>query len=404
MPKLSSVSPPPLLHARAAILINAATGQILYAHNPDMELPMASTTKMMTAILFCERVAPNTIVTAGADAAHTGECSMHLKLGEKLSAHDLLRGMLLRSANDAAVAAADAAAGSVPAFVQLMNERAKQMGCLHTHFADPNGLPAPDHYSCARDLAMIGRAAMQVQRIRNVVDLKFARIHRSVDKLDEIMRNHTHFVGVYPGANGIKTGWTIAAGHCLVGSAERNGVHLISVVLHDRPFAQDTMALMNWGFAHFREIEAAPAGMVEGSVHVGLSNTKVVPALLLKSLKVLVPARGEHPVRLTALIQPMSAPVRKGETVGSLQASAGGTVLAEEPLVAGMNAPRITPPAAHGKSFLRSAVKMLLTAALILVCLLYGIRIASIAKSTRRRRNRITTGLRGDDSAGPYLR
>ncbi|HLJ55088.1 MAG TPA: D-alanyl-D-alanine carboxypeptidase family protein, partial [Chthonomonadaceae bacterium] len=220
---------PPVLQSASAILIDASSGQVLYEMNADVERPMASTTKIMTALLFCEAVPDDAIVTASERACKVRDSSLHLKLGEKVKAHDLLRAILMRSANDGCVAAAECAAGSESAFVDRMNARAAQLGALHTHFMNPHGLHDPNHYTTARDLATIGRAAMQVPRIEEVVRTEKTRIDRSINKQDITMRNHSHFLGHYPGADGIKTGWTIPAGHCYVGSATINGWRLISV-------------------------------------------------------------------------------------------------------------------------------------------------------------------------------
>ncbi len=383
-------------------MIDAESGRVLWAHNPNRELPMASTTKLMTAILFCERVAPNTIVVAGADAANTHECSMHLKVGEKVTAHDLLRAMLLRSANDSAVAAADAAAGSVPAFVKLMNERAKQMGCTRTHFTNPDGLPNPDHYTTAHDLAIIAAAAMRVPRIRNVVKLLKARIHRSIDKQDEIMVNHTHFVGHFPGADGVKTGWTDAAGHCLVGSDTRGGWELISVVLHSPNFVKETESIMDYGFHNFERKEVAPAGATLTTYRVEGGVRPVVSAVTPLPVYVVVSKADKQPIKFYPQPGTLHAPIDKGGPVAVGEFMQGNTQLATTILDAASTVD-IPPVAAKGPT-MAEAVRLLLTTALVLVFLVYGIRITSAAQSARRRRRGIEAGLRGDDRSGPRYR
>ncbi len=360
---------------------------------------MASTTKLMTAILFCEKVSPDTIVTAGQDAASTGQCSMHLKLGEKLTAHDLLRGMLLRSANDAAVAAADAAAGSVPNFVKLMNAEAVALGCYHTHFANPNGLTAPDHYTTARDLSVIARAAMLVSRIRHVVRLKEAVIHRSIDQYDLVMRNHTHFVGFYKGANGIKTGWTDPAGHCLVGSASRNGWDLISVVLHDRNFAKDTMALMNYGFKYFKPVTIKPADTYSGSAVVADGQKREVPLVTDAPVRVIELKSDPLPVHTKLVMDRLTAPVSTGEIAGHEDVYEGNMLVDSIGLSANSTDLALNSDKSSIAMLPAFAEKLVIVAG-ILVSLGYGTRIIKIAKSARRRWSGVQKGLRGDHRSG----
>ncbi len=328
---------------------------------------------------------------------------MHLKVGEKVTAHDLLRAMLLRSANDSAVAAADAAAGSVPAFVKLMNERAKQMGCTRTHFANPDGLPAPDHYTTAHDLAIIAAAAMRVPRIRHVVRLLRAKIHRSIDKQDEVMVNHTHFVGHFPGADGVKTGWTDAAGHCLVGSDTRGGWELISVVLHSPNFVKETESIMDYGFHNFERKEIEPAGATITSYKVDGGVRPDVSAVVPKPVYVVVSRTSKAPVKFYPQPGVLHAPIAKGGPVAVGEVMQGGIPLTTVSLVA---ASTVDTPAVSSsrRPTMAEAVRLLLTTALVLVFLVYGIRITSAAQSARRRRRGIQAGLRGDDRSGPRYR
>ncbi|HLK56427.1 MAG TPA: serine hydrolase, partial [Chthonomonadaceae bacterium] len=172
---------PPVIKAPCAILIDAVSGQVLFEQNADVQRPMASTTKIMTALLFCENVPDTAVITASKYAASIRDSSLHIKEGEKISAHDLLRAILMRSANDGCVAAAEYTSGTEAAFVAKMNERARQLGATHTHFTNPHGLHNPLHYTTARDLALIARAAMEESRICEVVRMQKCRITRSMD-------------------------------------------------------------------------------------------------------------------------------------------------------------------------------------------------------------------------------
>ncbi len=329
--------PPPDIHAASAILIDASSGQVLFARNADVQRPMASTTKIMTALLFCENVPDNEIVTASKYASTISESSLHLKAGEKLNAHDLLRAILMRSANDACVAAAEHVAGSVPAFAKLMNQRAAELGCKHTHFANPNGLHDRQHYTCARDLALITREALECPRIDEVVRLTHCRIKRSIDKQDLTMHNHSiRFLKAYSGADGVKTGWTIPAGHCFVGSATRKGMRLIAVVLKSPDFVHETAELLDFGFANYTPHLVAQKGAASGTVSVTGGVTPAVPVTLERTLQVPLPydtdlSAGDVELKLVA--RPQAAPVTPGTVVGVAQAVWNGQVMATSRLV-----------------------------------------------------------------------
>lgn len=382
---------PPPIHARAAILVDAADGQVLYAHNPDLELPMASCTKIMTALVFCERVPDDAIIVASKRAASTPQSSMHLKVGERLTAHDLLRALLLRSANDGAVAAAEKAAGSVEAFVALMNQKAAELGCTHTHFMNPHGLTQKGHYTTARDLATIARAAMKVPRIREVVGLTKAVIQRSIDKHDVVMQNHTHFVGHFPGADGIKTGWTVPAGHCFVGSDTRNGWELISVVLNCPHFVKDTEALMNYGFHNFEPHVLEAAGQPVGVCSVVHGVMPRIPVRTADRLEVVLPKKAHASLGLQMRLNPISAPVQPGEKVGEAIGLVNGVPVVQVPLVAafgdGVAVKELTKaPSSSWPPLLRDAAIL----ALCLVSFRYVAGIGAFAKGARRRWSRLS--------------
>jgi D-alanyl-D-alanine carboxypeptidase (penicillin-binding protein 5/6) len=209
----------PQVQARAAILMDAETGQVLYAKNAHKPLPPASITKVMTAILVLERCDLDAVVKASERAVNTKASSMHLRVGEQVKVRDLLYALMLRSANDAAVALAEHAAGSVEAFAQLMNEKAKSLGAKHTHFVNPHGLHDPRHLSTAYDLALITRYAMENETFRAIVKTPYYIVERSMNQDDLWMVNKAKFLQEYPDAEGVKTGYTNPAGYCFAGSA-----------------------------------------------------------------------------------------------------------------------------------------------------------------------------------------
>lgn len=382
---------PPPIHAKAAILVDAADGQVLYAHNPDLKLPMASCTKIMTALVFCERVPDNAVIVASKRAASTPQCSMHLKVGERITAHDLLCALLLRSANDGAIAAAEKAAGSVEAFVALMNQKAAQLGCKNTHFMNPHGLTQKGHYTSARDLSIIARAAIQVPRIREVVGLTKAVIQRSIDKHDVVMENHTHFVGRFPGADGIKTGWTVPAGHCFVASATRNGWELISVVLNCPHFVRDTEALMNYGFHNFSPHLLEAANLPVGTCKVVDGTVPYAPVRNADKLEVILPKNAHPSLQVETRLAPVKAPISLGEKVGEAVALVNGHPVVQVPLVADIAvaaASRSVPKATA--SFWGPYARLGAFLFLCLVSLRYAPGFYSSRKSARRRWSRLS--------------
>ncbi len=387
---------------------------------------MASTTKIMTALLFCEAAPETAVITASERAAATRESSLHLKKGETLTAHDLLRAMLLRSANDACVAAAEYVAGTEAAFAERMNAKAKQLGCTHTHFVNSHGLHDDLHYTTAHDLAIIARAAMQEPRIAETVCTRRCRIARSIDKHDVTLRNHSHFLGKFPGADGIKTGYTKPAGHCYVGSASKNGWRLISVVLHSPDYVGETSALMKYGFARFAPHVLAKAGDPVASVHVANGAADEVQAVAKTDLQYLAekplptaplpaglnvagtnaatpdaaksdsPKTDDAAYTIQTDFAPLTAPVLAGSPIGAAEIVSNGKVISSTPLVA-----KETVLAAPESLFTRSGGNFrgrFFTLALIfgagLVCLSYGRRkrkrTSAPAKGARRRRSRLT--------------
>lgn len=415
--------PPPEIHAASAFLIDASSGQVLFARNADVQRPMASTTKIMTALVFCEHVPDDdTIITASKYASTISESSLHLKPGERLTAHDLLRAILLRSANDACVAAAEHVAGSVAAFATLMNQKAAELGCKHTHFANPNGLHNKQHYTCAHDLALITREALDCPRIDEAVRLTSCRIKRSIDKQDLTMRNHSiRFLKAYTGADGVKTGWTIPAGHCFVGSATRKGMRLIAVVLKSPDFVHETAQLLDFGFANYTPHLVAKKGTPSGTCAVIGGVTPTVPVTLERNLQVSLPHDQPVPagaVELKVVARPQVAPVTPGTVVGVAQAVWNGQVLATTRLIATTGDSLAPPPKASiaVPGFSKSLLWLPSLFAIAVVSLHYygkyfygknsgrdseqkygqknGQGFAALAKSARRRWRRLAKSLR----------
>lgn len=208
------------------IAMELNSGTVLHEKNADKQLPMASTTKILTALIICEDCDLDEVITVPDEAVGVEGSSIYLKSGEEISVIDLLYGLMLRSGNDAACALAIHHSGSVEKFIDKMNERAEEIGVNCTHFSNPSGLPNDSHYTTARDLCNIARAAMQNEVFAKIVSTKnYTGIYRS-------FTNKNRLLGFLDGANGVKTGYTEKAGRCLVSSAKRNNFDIICVVLN----------------------------------------------------------------------------------------------------------------------------------------------------------------------------
>jgi len=323
----------PQVQARAAILMDAETGQVLYAKNAHKPLPPASITKVMTAILVLERCDLDAVVKASERAVNTKASSMHLRVGEEVKVRDLLYALMLRSANDAAVALAEHAAGSVEAFAELMNEKAQSLGAKHTHFVNPHGLHDPRHVSTAYDLALITRYAMENETFRTIVKTPYYIVSRSMNQDDLWMVNKAKFLQEYPDAEGVKTGYTNPAGYCFAGSAYRDGRRLITVVLNSPQRVADTIALMEHGFNDWERMEL-PAGMAVGEAQVENGVAERAPLRLAQTLRWVAPKAYKARYRWAVQANPLRAPVQAGDPAGWLVVYRDTKPILKAPVVA----------------------------------------------------------------------
>ena len=231
----------------ASIVMCADDGRVFFEENSHVRLPMASTTKTMTALLAIENCALDEIVIVPKEAVGVEGSSIYLKTGDKYTVKELLYGLMLRSGNDATVALAVHTAGSVDNFVKMMNYRAETLGLKDTHFVNPHGLHDKNHFTSAYDLCSLGCFAMQNDVFREIVSTKTARVGEGESA--RIWCNKNKILTLYEGGNGIKTGFTKNAGRCLIASAERNGVTVVSVVLNKGDMFNDCIDLMDRAFA-----------------------------------------------------------------------------------------------------------------------------------------------------------
>jgi D-alanyl-D-alanine carboxypeptidase (penicillin-binding protein 5/6) len=322
---------PPSIAADSAILVDLNTGQTLYGLDPRQERPIASLTKIMTAYLVMTRTGPRETVTVGENAATdqvVGISNLGLQAGEEIRVEQLLYALMLQSANDAAVAVAEHLGGTVEGFVQMMNETAAEIGLASTTFASPNGLD-DSGYSSARDLARLTRAAY---RIPGFADIVATRVHAipAPEGDARIVQNRNALLWLYPGAVGVKTGYTSAAGFCVVATAVRGNERLLAVVLGEpgEPFS-DAAALLNFGFAAFERRSLISEGTALGTVNI---DGRDVPVAAGASLEGLVPV--ETSVRRRIELDPaVRFPPRRGQAIGTVVLSVPGLELGEVPLI-----------------------------------------------------------------------
>ncbi|AWI53577.1 serine-type D-Ala-D-Ala carboxypeptidase [Aquabacterium olei] len=333
--------PPPAIEAKAYLLMDFESGQVLMASNADQALPPASLTKMMTSYIVEQalksgRIKPNDMISVSEHAWCRGsstESCMYLPLNSQASVMDMLRGIIIQSGNDASKAVAEHLGGTEEAFAQLMNKEAKRLGMTRTQFANATGLPAPNHLASARDLGILARAIIrdssEYYGIYAEKEFKFNGIKQG---------NRNALLYTDPTVDGLKTGHTSEAGFCLVASARRNGMRLISVVMGSKSMqsrADQTRAMFNWGFSSFESANLlkaqAPAGV--GAVRFGVADQ--VRAGVARDWSVLVPRGQAAQVRTAVQMQPnLTAPIAKGAVVGKVVASVDGKTLAEQPVVA----------------------------------------------------------------------
>jgi serine-type D-Ala-D-Ala carboxypeptidase (penicillin-binding protein 5/6) len=319
----------PELTAPAAVLLDLDSGAILFERRARERRPVASTTKIMTALLVLERTAPDEIVTVSPGAITQLGAGLGLLPGEGIPVRQLLYALMLQSANDAAVALAEHVSGDVERFVADMNRRARRMGLEDTRFHSPNGLD-DDGYSTAHDMAVITLRAFEEPLFARVVGSRFRRIPAPEGPPRRI-QNRNALLWLSPGTTGVKTGYTAAAGFCLVASAERDGLRLASVVLGaPREAFTDSATLLDHGFTAYDRREVVETGQELDPIRV---DGVEVPVAAGESLSVLVHADA-HPVFLVRPDPGLTLPIGPGERMGVVEVRARGSVLGEVPLVA----------------------------------------------------------------------
>lgn len=326
---------PPALAAPAAIVVDGRSGAVLYARAADAHEPIASTTKLMTALLTLESARPwQTFVAPGYVPRSTAEVTIGLLRGERMRVGDLLRALLLPSANDAAFDLAVGVAGSEPAFVARMNRRARQLGLTNTHYANPIGLDSPANYSSARDLARLASLLLRDPLFASIVASTRARLDSG--ERPRTVANRNDLVGRYPFVTGVKTGHTTAAGDVLVASARAGDAAVVSVVLGEATEQRrdlDTVALLRYGLSRFRRVVAVRAGAGLASAAVRYFAGRRVALVAARSVGLTL-ADG----RLTTSVDAprrLTGPLRAGAVVGTVVVRLDGRAVGRSALVTG---------------------------------------------------------------------
>lgn len=337
-----ALSSAPGLEAKApdmsvpAGVLETMDGEVLWGRAIDKQRAMASTTKIMTAIVVLESVTDlDEMATVPVEATTVGEAGVGLHAGQKLSVRKLLEAMLVHSGNDAAITLAVHISGTQEAFAEAMNAKAAALDVRNSHYTNAHGLDESGHYTSAADLATLARYAMQKPVFREMVAERQVRVPAGDETKTFDASNK--LLGTYDGANGVKTGWTNDAGYCVVASAERDGVGLVAVVMgadsEEQRFAE-AKRLLDWGFEHYRVEQVTSAESTAALVTVTDYLDRTAAAVVSESTSVaLFDLRGE--ITVTAdVVDEVTAPVTKGQRLGTLSVVQGDRLLAQVPIVA----------------------------------------------------------------------
>lgn len=304
--------------ASSYAVIEQASGRMLYQSNGDAPMPMASTTKVMTAILVLETLDISKEYDIPSEAVGIEGSSIYLQKGEKLTGEELLYGLMMASGNDAAHALAIITAGSTEAFIELMNTKARELGLNNTKFSDPCGLKSEEHYTSANDLARLCAYAMNNETFKKIVSTQNYQIRGAKDGEVRNLYNKNRILGEFEGGNGIKTGYTRKAGRCLCSSAERNGMQVICVVLNDYNWFEDSKALMERAFSEYSLVQIAKKEEIVTSANI--FNGFLEKCDIITKNDAFYPLKkGEYLRARYNVLFEKDAPVVKGESAGCIE-------------------------------------------------------------------------------------
>lgn len=328
------------IEAQSAILIESNTGQIMYEKNTDVPYPPASITKIMTLLLALEAIDEGVLdwdekVTVSENAWKTGHegSTMFLEVGMEVTVEDILKGISIVSGNDACVAIAEHLYGSENIFVQHMNAKASEIGLTNTRFQNTSGLPEPEHYMSARDIAKLSAYTIETQP--KILELESQR--KFTFNVEDPQYNRNPLLGHYEGADGLKTGWTREAGYCLAGTAQRDNLRLISVVLNspdERTRRSDSKALLDYGFRNYVFETVTGKSEVAAQAPVPDGKTKEIDLITAEALEAVIKQEDKDRLEKEIIIDKISAPIREGEKLGKMSITMDDEVLSSVNLLA----------------------------------------------------------------------
>ena len=338
------------LNSRAAIVLERNSQTVLYEKNSDSPRPMASTTKIMTCIIVLQNADLSKIVTISKKAANVGGSKIGLKTGDKITIHDLLFGLMLKSGNDAAIALAEEVGGNVENFAEMMNNKAKELGLVNTHFVTPHGLDASEHYTTAKELALLTNYALNIPKFKEIVGIKSYNL--TINNQPRTINNTNELLGYLSGVYGVKTGFTNGAGRCLVTSTKRNDMDIICVVLGadtKKNRSQDSMKLIEYAFKNFQLIDLEDKFYemfnnfnANNKISI-LKGIKSYAEIGLKEAPTLTSIRNEDINNIEFCIDfvnNLTSPVEKNRIIGSIYAKIDDNVLLQQDLYVKYDIPK----------------------------------------------------------------
>ncbi len=341
------------ISAKGAVLLEADSGRVIFEKNKDLVLPMASTTKIMTALVTLENAKCDEIVTIEPCMTGIEGSSIYLKAGEELSVEELLYALMLESANDAAVALAYHVAGGIPEFAELMNEKAESLGLQSTHFENPHGLDSDAHFTTAYELGVIAAYAMKNPDFKRIAATYKKIIPARGESYERLLINHNRLLRSYKGAIGVKTGFTKKCGRCLVSCSEREGVTLVCVTLNDPNDWQDHTRLLDYGFSR---LESVTLSKKHGyTVELNAINGDK-SSFLAETLDDLSITLDRDNINISATLEAqhlIPAPIKAGDVVGQIVFYNDGIKINSVPLYAKENVDAIS----YKKSFLKGLLR-----------------------------------------------
>ncbi|MGE5405057.1 MAG: serine hydrolase [Candidatus Saccharibacteria bacterium] len=332
------------LTSNCIVLMEPDTGAVLYTRNPDLQTAPASTTKLMTMLLAVEAMEKSKVkkydtVTASEQAALADGARIYLQKGEQLTFRDMMRAVAVHSANDAAIAVAEHVGGDLDTFVQQMNRKAQELGMKNTHFANVNGMPIDNHYVSARDMAILGSEAVKHPQIFEYTTIKECKIRDGTYPIS----NTNRLLWWYPGVDGLKTGWTSKAKHCVVATAKKGDLRLVAAVFaNPRVYQQfnDSIALFDYGFSHYSFPKYSDRHEKMAAIKVWFGKSRNIDALASDTIGFITPKGSEKDVTFhKTLMSHVVAPVKKGTRLGYVDVNYKGKLVKRVYLTADKDIP-----------------------------------------------------------------